>query len=328
MTISVPDFVKTATAEQLEGAEHSPARSFADPASRSFYLGTKAATWLSASRLPETAHDKTAAEQLCSRIRKAAQVHGITTMVEELLSASGTVKTAGEAPTCYALTVDSPTGTQQHYRIDSAAEIQKAAWYLMEHRNSFTGAQQQQFAQAVLDRADTLSVALPAASESRLRKVAGQGECLIQDVLDAVRARVLLADTQYVEPLQKIAAAVTVRLPHELRLELAAALVDLDQQSGLARRYGQDLRPPEDHLFHISKTAIETALANYVALTNGAILEKSELRKVSTEQVRSVLGDEVADSVSDLFGVDVQKLATLLPTLSRAEARRFIAATA
>lgn len=317
---TLPEFVKVATAAQLTGTDSDPAAVFADSARRRFYTGTKAGVWVSAEQISKTAG---VSEHILQNIKRAAKVHGISAEVDQILGQAKQAAAVELPDECYALTLETADGPKRAYRIASGAEVKTAAAFLLENRNHFTGEQQQKFANAVLRQAATFDVQLQSTVTEPLTQLAGQGEYLQEFLKRAIQTRIAMSDAEYKEPLEKLASATDRRLNVQERLKVAAWLTDFDQAAGLANRYGRGLQSPERLLFGISKESMEKVLNSHVQLSTGTVFEKSELHKVAAEDLRATLGDEIGDQVTNLFNVDINKLAAVLPELPPTVARRF-----
>lgn len=316
----LPEFVKVATAAQITGTDSDPSSVFAEPATRRFYTGTKAGVWVSAEQISKTAN---VSESVLKNIKRAAKIHGISAEVDQVLGQTKQAAAVELPETCYALTLDTPDGPKPSYRLASGDEVKRAASFLMENRQHFTGEQQQKFASAVLRQAAVFDVQLQSTLTEPLTKLAGKGEYLQEFLSRAIQTRIQMADPEYTEPLQKLAAATNYHLSVEERLKVAAWLIDFDQAAGLSGKYNRGLQSPEALLFGISKKSVEAALKNHVQLSTGTVYQKSDLRKVAAEDLRATLGDEIGDQVTNLFNVDINKLAAVLPELPPSAARRF-----
>ena len=321
---TLPGFVKAASQRQMFGSEHDPSSLFADPAARTFYVGTKAGVWLSASQFQITGCTN---QTISENIKQAARVHGILREIIPVLQILPTLeKAAAEVPDSHFGLVTTVDGqTTRHFRLESHADIETAAGYFPGNKQHLAGAQRQKFASAILKRAREESVDLPAHLSAELQKYAGEGEYTVAGLQSALRTRQALLgfSSEAAEKLQSLVQPTAERLPVGHRQKVAAWLTDFDVEFGLDRQYGNGLVDPHDTLFGISKSAIETVLKDNVALINGTVFCKSDLQKVAVESIEDALGDEIATEVRGLFGVDVTKLAAVLPSLSRSQAAQF-----
>jgi len=210
------------------------------------------------------------------------------------------------------------------FPLRNATETKTAAAYLATNKTEFPLSDRQSIAARILTRADETGVELDTECLEDLRKQAGFGECTSADVRDLLRTREGLLRKECAPVLQALSktAAETV-LPREVRLKLAAAIDELDRESGLHLQYGERLQRPENVLFGLTPHVIKTALETHIQLADGAVYDKTALHAVTEPALREWLGDSVTDGVCDLQGVDLVKLSEVLPTLPAGDARRF-----
>lgn len=211
----------------------------------------------------------------------------------------------------------------RHLPLRNATEVKTAAEYLAANKNEFRLSDRQQIAARILSRADETVADISLDNLEDLRKQAGLGECVSSDAQALLRSRSERLVRRYGAPLLELYKAASVPLSRESRLRLAATIDELDHETGLHRQYGEALQRPEEVLFGLTPHVIKTALEQHVQLTDGAVYEKQALAAVTEPALRDWLGDDVADEVCELGGVNTQKLAASLPTLSRDAATRF-----
>jgi len=321
---TLPGFVKRANSSQLFGTESEPATAFADPARRQYYIGTKAGVWMSADQFRKVAcADQTVREN----ITRAAKIHNIVTEIAPMLiPAAEMSKTAAELPDSqFGLVIESDGTKSRHFRLQSHEDIKTASLYFQENKRHLTGEQRQKFASAILRRAAEEQVDLPSVATPELQKYAGEGEYTVAGLQSQLRTRQLLLgpETYEAKQLETLVPVTSSRLPVPQRQKIAAWLTDFDTEFKLDRHYGAELADPHETLFGISKDAIEEVLDTHVQLPTGVVFCKQDLKKIAAQSLQAALGDEVVAPACGLFGVDSDKLASILPTLSKSQAERF-----
>lgn len=318
MTDSTPDFVKSASAFDKHGDDTLPLRVFADPGKRRLPFHTKAALWVSASLLAEEAEPN---PLHVDRIKTAAILFGIDAEVDAILSRQ---KVASDGTMVkYAYVYTDPNGvTQRHLPLRNSLEILTAARYLEQHLSAFQLADRQKIASAILTAAEPYK-GFTDAQAHFLQKQAGQGECTSQDLREALEERARFLSGAAAASLQKMAGMATKRVDRDTRQQIAAALDGIDREHGLVRLYGNGLERPEDVLFGITKAAIAMTRGKYVRLVDGSVFEKQAIARIPEDQLRAWMGDEMVDDLSEIAGVDQEKLAEVLAILPRSNAKRF-----
>lgn len=291
-----------------------PSSVFADPTGRNYPCHTKAACWNSAAEFAAAEVREPLVEL---RLREKAHVLGIGGHVNELLTMPKTAA-AGDA---FALTLDGVG----HYPLRTPAEIKTAAAYLIKYAAEFDGDQQQQFAANVIVQGEKFGVETP-----ELEKFAGLGTTPLSWIREGLTARANVLQGRGSEH-AKTAATILSDLAKDLsvspsaaqRLKLAALVGDVDRDFELTHLYDREFSSPADMFHGVTKTATERLIRECIELVDGSIVEKSALARVTEDQCRSWLGDDIADAAfEDFAGFSTEKLAEILPTLPRPEARR------
>lgn len=318
MSAVIPEFVKTANEAAQYGDARTPTYLFADPATRRFPYHTSASCWRSAEALAKTAAGP-AREAAELQIRSAAIVYGIDAEVESLLSQTPTtVKYAYSR-------VTETGGVAQHLPLRNPTEILMAADYVDRYRDELQLKDRQKIAGAILDAAKDQTVAIPDNIRHELLKQAGRGECTTAQLKNAflVRSVLLAADPEASESLRKTAARITGRVTRETRCKLASALDGIDREHGLLTRYRDGLPRPEDTMFGLTTCTLKRADAEQLRLATGEVFSKQALRAITHDAVRDWLGDELANDVWDITGVDHDVLAKRASEMEPSDAVRF-----
>ena len=186
-------------------------------------------------------------------------------------------------------------------------------------------ADRNKIANKILDKALQYGADISPA-EGTLDTAAGRGMCATKVASDLLRQRALLARRTHAElagELEKLASLVENNpretQNEECRLKLASVIDQYDRETKLFRLYDAGgLQRAEDVLFAINEKTARDFTNEHVETTTGNVYALDDLEKLAVEDIRSWLGDELADAVS-AGGVytDRDKLATIVPTLDR-----------
>ena len=316
--ISIPDFVKQASAPQVYGDTVTPAHCYADPTGRKYPFHTKAAAWVSARQFQ---YDSNTDNVVRSRLETAATFYGIS---DDLWEQEPLEKTAAEIP--YGITMlDAQDNVVNLFPLRNAREIEKAAAYLVKHRDEIRLAERQQLASNILKQAAVEKVTFDTELGADLSRQAGQGECLTEDLVDTLMKRANhLRNSEYAEGLRKMASNTSTRVTPAVRREIAVALDSIDRETGLNRLYGHGIERPEDALFNVTKYAAAQLQSTHIQLTTGAVYKIASLSRLTRDAIEQWLGEDVAEEVCDMTGVNLTKLAEVAPILPKDDAKRFV----
>ena len=326
-----PGFVKEATVEQIAGTDGLMPHLFADQRRRLFPLHSKAATWLSSAFFFDKQAELPRADvrEIENRLREAAEFLG---------DRNPDRYPEGEGRgTSHATTWRSyPTRTLPGSRVGNdrlplrnALEVRAAAEYLHKWRDEFTFADRQKMARKVLQKAARHGAALGEHDEF-LERIAGFGGCRAAEAAKLVNDRAKLArakDPDLAAELEKMAAMILkdpqkARSPHRLA-KVAETIDQLDRLLHI-REYSDAIPRAEDALFRITRKTAAAFTEQHLSTTAGSVYDRDELARLRTGQVRSYMGDELADAVdADGIHVDATKLAEIVPTLPLGDARLF-----
>lgn len=324
----LPDFVKRASSKQLF-QDDLPGTAYAAPSSKLYPCQNAPSTFLSALYFTEkqAAFEPKQREVIATNLVKFARYWGIEHEVAPLLNPP---KQAAAEPDDddYGLVWQSDDGSKDRAMpLRSAVEVKTAASYLLEHRDALPLRDRHTVAVKILEKAAAYGAAIDPAADAFLERTAGRGVCSVDDVVDAVYQRAVLAKTaEQKAQLQSLATSIAempaAALIPNMRIKLAEILEDVDKQIGI-KTYGEVLQRPEDVLFSTLYKDAAMSVAESVRLTTGKCYEKSAFKKVSLRDVQELFGSDFAGEVRDGLDVDTEKLASLASTLPRPDAELF-----
>lgn len=325
-----PDFVKSASAERLNGDDTLPRHLYADQHHKLYPCHTAAATWMSALFF----NDKRAefknptAVDIAERIKTAATYFGIRGLVDELetkIAAANDTDINKLPDSEFAIVWESSAGKVRHWPLRNASEVKFAAAHFKAHRDGFTFEDRYIIANKILEKAAQHN-ADTSEAEGALELAAGLGNCAAKVASQMLKDRVRLAQRRYSDlagELSKLADVIDQNpgRVHEVgtRLKLASAVDAFDRNTHLDRLYDEGGLPrPEEVLFAVTEKVARDFMAQHVETTTGNVYSLDDLEKLAVEDVRAHLGDDFADAVSSggVF-IDRDKLAAIVPTLDR-----------
>lgn len=334
---TVPDFVKNASSDAIYGHDELQPHQYADPAKRQFPCHTAAATVISTlfflDKKAEFSKEK--ASLLDNRLHQYALFHGINSVIkslkEKMASYDQNVELTDDS---YALVLapnESGSGKKErYYPLRNALEVNEAAKYLQKNSSSIPYRYRHIIADKILEKAAEYGAGLGDLDEF-IHKQAGQGAAASHEVASLLfdRARLLkiAGKIDYAIEVGKLAKTVAgdaESIHDNARLvKLACLIDDVDHASGLWKSV-DDLAKPEDVFFNITTKAASALRDDHLSMTTGNIYKLADIDKLKLSDVRDMMGDEFADTVStgDMF-VCPEKLAEIVPTLPRNDADLF-----
>jgi hypothetical protein len=332
-TYPVPDFVKNASHEDVCGRDLSP-HQFADFTFRRFPTHTAAATIISAI----FAHEKQAdvRESVLERLDSAVDFWKVRDCVNALRTAITKAATYSEddlSDADYAIVFKTPTGKERHCPMRNPVEVQKAASWLLAHRDEFDYVQRNDFATKVMQKAARFGADI---SQQRyeLEKIAGLGRCAGSTAAKFIRQRIKAAGhthrpnalQQEMEKLAQLCERDTTAVCNYTTLTKVAAFIDqYDRAHGIVREYGKAFERPEDVLFAVTeKIAAELDNELIGNTLTGNYYKKADLARIRVDDFADGLGQDFATEVSTANAwVDTEKLAAIVPTLPMGDAEQF-----
>lgn len=334
----MPSFVKTASVDDMCGDEQLPPHVYGDPRRKLFPCHTPSACWTSAAFfLDKQAEFKGDAPLIWGRILHCAKVHGVDKDLETLQE-----KVAANVPSeesslpddAFAIVARNHDGSSQRlYPLRNREEVQKAASYLAQYRDSFPFEIRREFADKVLQKAAQLGVKL-GEHDDFLTKQAGYGACTTNEAAELLLGRfhATRMGPGPVNELQKgilKLAKMVAESPAKVRepgmlTKLAKTVDDFDRAAGLVGQYGPALPRVEDVLFSLTREKMASVAKNHTHTITGNIYNLADLEQVKMADVEGLMGREFAKELtSDGLRMDTEKAAAIVPTLPRGDAEMF-----
>lgn len=331
-----PPFVKAASHDQLYGdADKLPHHVYGDQTRRLFPCHTPASTWMSTLFLMDKKAqiDPARVTMIEGRIGEAARFFGIEGDIKQLKQAMAADEgddLARLGDENFALVWQADGGhKERNYPLRNAEEVKMASAWFDKYRDEFLYGDRRQIATKILDRADTYGAMVE--NREALEKAAGYGACGTDRMVTALKERADMVATSHPKhctEMRKLASLVAANPPSpvdvEMRVKLAGIVDLFDRDTALNRLYNDGLARPEDAFFEVTTKVANDFLADHISTVTGTVYEKAALEKLSLDQVRRWLGDEVADAVSaGGLLLDADKLADVVATLPRGDAAMF-----
>lgn len=320
-----PPVVKSASIADFQRDE-TPDFAHADPAFRRFPVDTAASTWVSCAQFEEKRSEfaPRRAESISAAIDQAALRHGIATEIAELRTKVAEGLSAVERPDDYAYDFNG----QRRLPLRNPDEICKAATWLQTYRDHFTFDEQSAVASRIRSKAGEHGVDLGESAEP-LRKLAGDGVVALGTMAALLRSRAATVSLKHAELADKlretavkVASACASRRSSETAKAVARLIDSVDREAGLIQAYGNGLVRPADVLFAIEKSALARVAADCVDTVTGSIYKRADLARLRVDELREHLGDDLADALThNGILADEAKIATIVPTLPRPDAR-------
>jgi hypothetical protein len=309
----LPDFVKAASAAEILGEVSDPVAHYADPQNRAYCTSTKAATWVSYAHFLDAADHCTPEyrSRVEGRLDEAARYFRLQPAIADLRSKHASLVEFDDTSlpdSHFAWVVKDASGAtiERRLRLLNRAEIEKAAGWLLQHRDAYTYPDRMKIARRILVRAGEERAAVPV---DALDKIAGYGSSTTDSVIDAVVTRIGIlrtkrADARIVDSLvmlrdtlEQTPAALRDR---EHRAKLASLLDQLDRDNDLQVSYARDgLERPEETIFGITQKVAEDFLGRYIHTKSGAVYLRSDLDGADLASLGRMLGAEFAERLSD-----------------------------
>lgn len=292
---------------------------FADDAKRVFPINSKADIWLSAAYFKEAAADYKCAmaEYIKDRIKSAAAVFGIAEDVEEVFnSAQVKVASAKDDPDNYCW-VDEKG--KYSYPVFDKVGAEKAISYFEEHRLGYPLDTRIKLARNILKKACDYDVE----PTETLMKEAGFAVPNRAKLMEEILERAKMTDDP--EAAMKFAAineAIANSSNEEFmeNLDKIAEVIDaLDGVNGMRHQYNVKILSPQESIYSMSVKEASDILDDSIAL-NKYTFKLSKMAELNPDTF-NVLGDNFSDELSTDGKLDVQKMATILPTLPTPDKR-------
>ena len=325
----VPDFVKQA--EPLTSTEHLHYNVFADQSERRFPCNNRAQTWLSQLYFLEN-QSQVPAEKRASVQANVDRFAAIWNIEGLCSSLKDDFEKASHAPDLidddYALIVEHDGRTVKRFPVRNAKSAEAAARYLFDNRAAYPYEWRRTAAQNILRKAAQYGADLDASIGIYLDRAAGNGIAPAVKIAEALcsRATIMSPFPDAVRIRGELAKAASLVLswedpvlPH--RLEKIAELIDaVDHQFGWHRLYTKGLATPEEVTHAFTLKIAEDINSSSVCLSNGAIFKLDDVKMAPKMAFAAALDDRIVSKLFDGDRLDMPKVASVLPGISRADA--------
>jgi len=292
----IPAFVKEAAFAQTTLVQELPSTAFADPERRKYPLHSAPDTWLSCAYFAKFAASEYDTATY-ARVKKNLE-QGCTFWRIEPPKLHLAQKTAA-AEVEYA----DDTKVFQKVAVNTPADVETLANDLLARRDKFPWAMRHKVAAQLLQLAPALKAQLPRATIGELQKMAGLGVGSALRVQEQLEIRkVAVQDEQIRERIgqaQKMAAERQKcgLLPGGLTEKIARFADYIDRLSGLHRRYGGELQPPE-HLFRYTLQDRELLNKTAIRLADGSLVSDKEAESPALSQLLQSLTGKTLDKAA------------------------------
>lgn len=326
-----PEFVKSASEENLHPGAALPPTAYGDPRNRTFPCHTAASTWLSNLYFAEKQAEYSARDvtEIKNRLLKAASFWQIRDDVNAVYSRWDELhKTADArmADSDFAVVIVRDDGTKErHCRMKTAMEVKAAAEWLLKHRDSIPYGDRNVIATKIVEKAAAYGATL-GANELFIEKQAGRGVCDPADVVRMLSQRATLGKTAaYREAMHQLAdtfAAKKITTDPATLVELAKTVEAYDRANHI--NYTAHIQRPEDVIFGVTFKEAKDGEGCAVRLTNGTVYNKMSFEKVSLADIKALFGPAFASEVTlDGLSVCPEKLAEQAAALPAPDADAF-----
>lgn len=326
-----PEFVKTASHAAIHGddAVPLPDHVYADRRRRLFPCHTKAATFVSAMYFGDKANEFQEPERnaIQQQLQAAATHWGINAQIGDLWHKMATAAKQGQLTLSdddFAVVFGDVGARQRLYPLRNPTEVKAAAAWFAKYRDELEYDDRQTIASRILTKSAAMQVTgIPLEHHELLNRCAGYGSCPISEAADACEKRATLISRShqpFAAELKKLAQHVRTTKrdirDNQWRIDLARTLDQIDSHCKLAQYYGQGLDRPEDSLFMITAKVASDMLDQHFTTVTGNVYATDDLSRLQVNDVRSWMGQELADILTQAQ-TDGQQLASKLATLSK-----------
>lgn len=216
---------------------------------------------------------------------------------------------------------------QRYLPLRNAIETKEASAWLFKHRDQLPYVHRHVIAGKILEKAAEYGANL-GDLDSYVEKQAGRGICNPDAVVNLLTNRAAaVKKAAWKEKIAELAKTVAGKprfaLQPEMLVKLAETVDTIDRANNLTHRYGVDLERPEDVIFSLTYKEAQAGVGQAFAMTTGTIYDKTQLEKISLDEVRAMLGTDFAKEVSSGAALDPEKVAEVASTLPLADAQMF-----
>ena len=326
----MPEFVKSATIDELKGNYSTTPIDYADPVNRRFPINNPAAVCVSAAFLEENkdSFDPADVERWKSRILKKAEIFNVGPEVRRIIDEISNRDPLADLPDDHFgyVHVDESGNKIRKYPLRNKLEVKRAAEYFEKYRKDMPWEMRHTFAKRLLEAVDRTGAHVGASINSILKS-----SCLgltdKRDIVNTIKKRAMQAKYSQVawklyEPLTKLAADISQEenIEHsDIPQQVVSMLDSIDREFGWQNRHPL----PEDEVFGVTVKEGDIAFGNLIenkAVGVGYSL-LDVLSKVPQDALRRALGDEdYKRSLNDYGQLDTVKMASVLSDSKRGSA--------
>jgi hypothetical protein len=324
-----PEYVKAASVKNEKPGDSVPNSAYADPVRKMFPCHSKVATWLSGlyywgqkangerwdGNMPE--------DKVADRIEKASRYWGIypdVILMQQRINAKSASAKRRLTDSDYALVVNYGSERIRRFPIVNDATIKKAAANLRRFSTSYPYGWRKKAAENILKRAMAHSVPdIETEDLDYLFKAAGAYPQDSADVSTQLKIRTALYPDEVKPTLRKAAARLDDGVP--ANMDKICRIIDtLDRKYKKYPMYNSGMPMPEEVCFAGPSVKYASA-APVISLTTGTTYSLEDIKSAGIEPF-SVLDDAylTAIAANDQGDVDIEKAASILPTIPRDDA--------
>jgi hypothetical protein len=338
-----PDFVKTASQEDLAPSKVLSAEFYGDPRTQDYPCHTKAATWVHYALFLEQRdrYRPVDANLIEERILDAGRFHDLGRSLTSLKTAVDRHQQPASddslADDAFAIVWKNEDGSTERYLpMRHPQETVKAADYLYRHRHheSFTFDVKKEIATSILHKSAEQGVKFEPILGDFLLKQAGLGLCESAEVIDflSARASMVRSDKKAIAlatELVKLAGAYKERPAQlratEVRQKLAGVVDQFDRATGLHKLVASgEIRCIEDVLFGLTGGQLAKCASEYTSTRTGNVYKLEDVEQLKLSTIRDAMGEDVAACFTkDGLHINSDKAAGAIPALPLPEARLF-----
>jgi len=326
-SLELPDYVKEANVVDGEYCIKLASSNFADVVHRKFPIDTKANCWTSALYFYGGQHNKNASnKQIETRLEQAGKVWGINSDIDVIKQAFIPKNVTVD----YAIRFidDGRTITRCPYHTVELAT--KSAEWLFNNRFAFPVSIQKEAATKLMKTAELTKISSKAAIYLDKLACSDNYNNLNNRIASAIADRLAIVKTakwgELGNELLKVANSLSNN-PYALCDNpgvILEALETFDIDNKLHTKWGKDLNHPVDVCYSYNLTKSAEAIESTVSLTTGTMLNLEAMSDSQLEKGLKMAGDDFLDFCKpDGINLDRSKIAEVIPTLPRPEAKRF-----
>lgn len=317
----LPDFVKQADVEVIATRSELPKEAFAMPSSRLYPVHDRVSTWLSsryftksASSIPEPTKSMTA-----QKLKEACELFQVTWPEETVKDVPQISKSA------YALSEMYNNTQVLRYPVNTKDNTETSILKFAEEYKSLPPEWRRRAALTLYKKAKECHLAIN--NNHPVQKYASQEKC-VDAITDAMNVRASNTGDEYACIYKGLAEKAAGEDPEVL----VAAIDALDKASGISKHW--DTRIPDPYLSVYKKAAAEPQMdikveeiniedepeksAETMIVLAGRKIPSSRMEEMPVEWYKDILGDDVANEISDGSDINPEQLRLVLESLPNA----------